>query len=87
MSDFYKEGQNHKQQQLLPPSLDDYVSEDNPVRGIDAYVGLLDWKGLGFADTRKSKRADGQKAYHPTLLLKIYLYGYLNRRIERIGVR
>ena len=79
MNGFYKEGQNRKQQLLLPPSLDEYVSEDNPVRGIDAYVGLLDWRGLGFADTRKSKRSDGQKAYHPTLLLKIYLYGYLNK--------
>jgi transposase len=79
MSDYYKEGQNRKQQLLLPPSLDEYVSEDNPVRAIDAYVGLLDWSELGFADTRKSSRADGQKAYHPTLLLKIYLYGYLNK--------
>ena len=79
MSDYYKEGLNRKQQLLLPPSLDEYVSEDNPVRAIDMYVSLLDWSELGFADTRKSKRADGQKAYHPTLLLKIYLYGYLNK--------
>jgi transposase len=79
MSDYYKEGLNRKQQLLLPPSLDDYVTEDNPVRAIDAYVGLLDWSELGFADTRKSSRSDGQKAYHPILLLKIYLYGYLNK--------
>jgi transposase len=76
---FYKEGQNRKQQLLFPPSLDEYVSEDNPVRAIDAYVSLVEWSELGFADTRKSSRPDGQKAYHPTLLLKIYLYGYLNK--------
>ena len=79
MSEYYKEGLNRKQQLLFPPSLDEYVSEDNPVRAIDMYVSLLDWSELGFADTRKSSRADGQKAYHPTLLLKIYLYGYLNK--------
>ena len=55
------------------------MDEDNPVRAIDAYVQLLDWSELGFVDTRKSSRVDGQKAYHPTLLLKIYLYGYLNK--------
>jgi transposase len=79
MGSFYKEGQNRKQQQLLPPSLDEYVSEENPVRAIDAYVSLVEWSELGFADTRKSSRSDGQKAYHPMLLLKIYLYGYLNK--------
>ena len=79
MSEYYKEELNRKQQLLFPPSLDEYVSEDNPVRAIDMYVSLLDWSELGFADTRKSSRADGQKAYHPTLLLKIYLYGYLNK--------
>jgi transposase len=79
MGDYCKEGLNRKQQLLLPPSLDDYVSEDNPVRAVDAYAELLDWSELGFADTRKSSRSDGQKAYHPRLFLKIYLYGYLNR--------
>lgn len=79
MSDYYKEGLNRKQQLLLPPSLDDYVTEDNPVRAVDAYAELLDWSELGFSDTRKSDRADGQKAYHPRLFLKIYIYGYLNK--------
>ncbi len=79
MDDFYKEGQNRKQQLLFPPSLDEYVSEENPVRAIDTYVSLVEWSALGFTDTRKSSRSDGQKAYHPTLLLKIYLYGYLNK--------
>jgi transposase len=79
MGDYYKEGLNHKQQLLFPPSLDEYVSGDNPVRAIDAYVSLVEWSELGFADTRKSSRSDGQKAYHPTLQLKIYLYGYLNK--------
>ena len=62
MSDYYKEGLNRKQQLLLPPSLDDYVDETNPVRAVDAYAELLDWSELGFADTRKSSRSDGQKA-------------------------
>ena len=79
MSDFYKEGLNRKQQLLFPPSLDDYVDDDNAVRAIDVYVELLDVAKLGFIDTRKSGRADGQKAYHPRLLLKIYIYGYLNK--------
>jgi transposase len=79
MSGLYKEGLNRNQQLLLPPSLDDYVNEDNPVRAIDAYVELLDLINLGFSNTRKSNRADGQKAYHPKMLLKIYIYGYLNK--------
>lgn len=79
MGDFYKEGQNRKQQLMFPPSLDEYVGEENPVRAIDAYVSLVEWSELGFADTRKSSRSDGQKAYHPMLLLKIYLYGYFNK--------
>jgi len=75
----YKKGLHRKQQLLLPPSLDDYVDEDNAVRAIDAYVELLDVSKLGFANTRKSNRSDGQKAYQPKLLLKIYIYGYLNK--------
>ena len=59
MNDFYKEGQNRKQQLLFPPSLDEYVSEENLVRAIDAYVSLVEWSVLG-ADTRKSSRSEAE---------------------------
>ena len=77
MSKKYKEGFNRKQQLIFPPSLDEYVDEDNPVRAIDDYVSLLDLKRLGFSDTSNS--LSGQKSYAPQLLLKIYIYGYLNK--------
>ena len=77
MSNKYKEGINRKQQQFFPPSLDEYVDETNTVRAIDLYVEQLDFKELGFDDTSKS--LDGQKSYSPKLLLKIYIYGYLNK--------
>ncbi len=79
MSELYKQGSNRNQQLLFPPSIDDYVDEDNSVRAIDAYVELLDLTKLQFSNTRKSDRADGQKAYSPKLMLKIYIYGYLNK--------
>ena len=79
MSDMYKEGLNRKQQLLFPTSLDDYIYEDNSVRAIDAYVDVLNLNNLGFNNTRKSNRSDGQKAYNPKVLLKIYIYGYLNK--------
>lgn len=79
MSELYKQGLNRNQQLLFPPSIDDYVDEDNSVRAIDSYVELLDLTKLQFSNTRKSNRTDGQKAYRPQLLLKIYIYGYLNK--------
>ena len=79
MSNFYKQGSNRNQQLLFPPSIDDYIDEDNSARAIEAYVELLDLKKLQFTDTRKSNSTDGQKAYSPKLLLKIYIYGYLNK--------
>ena len=79
LSELYKQGSNRNQQLLFPPSIDDYVDEDNSVRAIEAYVELLDLKKLQFTNTRKSDRVDGQKAYSPKLLLKIYIYGYLNK--------
>lgn len=79
MSSKYKQGQDKIQPLLFPPSIDDYVDEDNSVRVIESYVDILDLKELGFEDTRKSRRDDGQKAYSPSLLLKIYIYGYLNK--------
>jgi len=79
MSNFYKQGSNRNQQLLFPPSIDDYIDEDNSVRAIEAYVEILNLNKLQFTDTRKSDRADGQKAYSPKVLLKIYIYGYLNK--------
>ena len=79
MSDLYKQGLNRNQQLLFPPSIDDYVDENNSVRAIDSYVELLDLTKLEFSNTRTSNRNDGQKAYSPKLLLKIYIYGYLNK--------
>jgi transposase len=78
MGNIYKEGQNRKQQLLFPPSIDEYVSEENPVRAIDAYVEMLDMAELGFTNASLGSAA-GQPAYHPKLFLKMYIYGYLNR--------
>ncbi len=79
MNNKYKEGKDRIQPLLFPPSIDDYVDEDNSVRVIESYVDILDLKELGFEDTRKSNSNNGQKAYNPSLLLKIYIYGYINK--------
>src|SRR5438309_5864923 len=75
---------------LLPEYLDDYVSEDNPVRVIDVFVDELGLGALGFDGV--VPEATGRPAYHPGLLLKIYVYGYINqvassRRLEREAQR
>jgi transposase len=62
---------------LFPPSLDEYLTDDNPVRFIDAFVDQLDLHRLGFARAVASPL--GRPAYHPADLLKLYIYGYLNR--------
>lgn len=74
----YKQGTARQQGFLLPPSLEDYVSAENPVRAIDSYVESLDLKALGFTNTGVARTA-GQPAYDPQGLLKLYLYGYLHR--------
>ena len=74
----YQEVQSRSQMMLLPPCLDDYVSEHNAVRAIDAFVGTLDLEALGFAHA-EAKGGAGQPAYDPALLLKLYLYGYQHR--------
>ncbi len=74
----YKEGLNRKQQLMFPPSLDELVEEDNIVRAIEEYVNILDISSLNIK-TKKSLIKDGQPAFHPKLLLKIYIYGYLNK--------
>src|SRR5438874_9350831 len=80
------DGEDRMQQTLLPHSLEDYVSEENPVRVIEAFIDELDLAALGFAGMMPA--ATGRPAYHPSTLLKIYIYGYLNRiqssrRLER----
>jgi transposase len=82
----FVEGEDRRQSFLLPQSLDDYVVEDNPVRVIEVFIDELDLGGLGFSGVHPA--ATGRPAYHPSTLLKIYLYGYLNRlqssrRLER----
>ena len=62
---------------LFPPSLDEYITDDNPVRFIDAFVDQLDLQELGFR--RAVAAPTGRPAYHPADLLKLYIYGYLNR--------
>ena len=79
-------GADRHQVMLLPDRLDDYVTEDNPVRVVDAFVDELDLAALGFASVVPA--ATGRPGYHPATLLKLYLYGYLNqvassRRPER----
>jgi transposase len=74
------------QSTLLPECLDDWVDESNCVRVIDAFVDLLDLAELGFEGVEPA--ATGRPAYHPSVLLKLYIYGYLNRvqssrRLER----
>ncbi|MDD3499972.1 MAG: IS5/IS1182 family transposase, partial [Sulfurovum sp.] len=64
MGNIYKEGQNRKQQMFFPPSIDEYVNEENPVRAIDAYVEILDVAALGFTKAALNS-SDGQPAYHP----------------------
>ena len=74
----YKQGLNRKQQLMFPPSLDELIDKDNIVRAIEAYVDTLDIFKLNIK-TKKSLIKDGQPAFHPKLLLKIYIYGYLNK--------
>jgi transposase len=74
----YKSGVSRDQFSLLPARVDDYVSADNPVRAIEAYVEALDLAGLGFRHSAMGSGA-GQPPYDPGDLLKLYIYGYLNR--------
>ena len=74
----YQEVQSRSQVMLLPACLDDYVSENNAVRAIDAFVGTLDLQALGF-EHAEANCGVGQPAFDPALLLKLYLYGYQHR--------
>ncbi len=75
MSDFIK-GEDRSQATLFPERLDDYVGEDHPVRVIDVFIDDLDITGLGF---KAEPAATGRPGYHPNMMLKLYVYGYLNR--------
>src|SRR6478735_6680746 len=86
----FVEGEDRRQAVLLPEYLDDYVSEENPVRVIEVFVEELDLGVVGFAGV--VPEATGRPAYHPGVLLKIYVYGYINqiassRRLEREAQR
>jgi transposase len=82
----FVEGADRGQSTLLPECLDDWIDEENPVRVIDAFVDAVDMKELGFDGVEPA--ATGRPAFHPSVLLKLYIYGYLNRvqssrRLER----
>lgn len=84
------EGEDRSQVTLLPECLDDYIGQDNSVRVVDAFVEELDLRALGFEGAEPS--VTGRPSYHPAVLLKIYIYGYLNRiqssrRLEREAQR
>jgi transposase len=86
----FVEGEDRSQVTLLPECLDDYIEAENPVRVIEVFVDELDLGELGFA--RVEPLATGRPSYHPAVLLKIYIYGYLNRiqssrRLEREAQR
>ena len=79
-------GADRSQTTLFPPCVDDWIGEDNPVRVVDAFVDALDLGELGFDGVEPA--ATGRPSYHPSVLLKLYIYGYLNRvqssrRLER----
>lgn len=84
------EGESRTQSTLLPEVLDDYIAEANPVRVVDVFVDELDLGQMGFDGIEPA--ATGRPAYHPAVLLKLYIYGYLNRiqssrRLEREAQR
>jgi len=82
----FVEGVDRQQATLLPECLDDWVDESNPVRAVDVFVDALELRDLGFDGVNPA--ATGRPGYHPSALLKLYIFGYLNRvqssrRLER----
>ena len=82
----FVEGLDRGQSTLFPETLEDFVGSDNSVRAIDAFIDALDLCGLGFSGV--DPKATGRPSYHPSVLLKLYVYGYVNhvqssRRLER----
>ena len=86
----FVEGVDRVQATLFPECLQDWIDQDNPVQAIDSFVDNLDLSGLGFDGV--APEATGRPSYHPSGLLKLYIYGYLNRvqssrRLEREAAR
>src|SRR6185436_4241041 len=82
----FVEGTDREQSTLFPECLEDWICEDNPVRAIDVFIDELDLAQLGFGGVEPE--VTGRPSYHPSVLLKLYIYGYLNRvqssrRLER----
>src|SRR6202158_3735683 len=82
----FVEGSDREQITLFPECVEDWIGEDNPVRAIDVFVDELDLAELEFGGV--APEATGRPSYHPSVLLKLYVYGYLNRvqssrRLER----
>jgi transposase len=73
----FVEGTDRGQTTLFPECLEDWIGGDNPVRVVDVFVDELDLSGLGFGGV--APEATGRPSYHPSILLKLYIYGYLNR--------
>ena len=73
----YITGHSRHQATLFPETIDDYITDDNPVKVIDAFVNELDLKQLGFKNAIEN--STGRPPYHPADLLKLYIYGYINR--------
>jgi hypothetical protein len=72
----FVEGADRGQSTLLPECLEDWIDESNPVRAVDVFVDALDLAQLGFEGM--VPEATGRPSYHPSALLKLYIYGYLN---------
>lgn len=84
MSGFIK-GESRSQTTLFPEALDEYITEENPIRVIDVFVDHLDLSSMDF---KTAPAQTGRPGYHPATLLKLFIYGYLNRiqssrRLER----
>src|SRR5260370_20759810 len=77
----FVEGVDRGQSTLFPECLDDWIDEDNPVRVIDVFVDELDLGALDFGGV--DAKATGRPSSHPSILLKLYVYGYLNRAQSR----
>jgi transposase len=86
----FVQGADRQQTTLLPECLDDWVDESNPVRAVDVFVDALELGELGFDGVTPA--ATGRPGYHPSPMLKLFIYGYLNRvqssrRLEREACR
>ena len=80
------EGENREQSTLFPERIDDYISDENPIKLVDAFVDRLNLLELGFESAQPKSTC--RPAYHPSTMLKLYIYGYLNkvqssRKLER----